>query len=55
MSTTMARTLSRRHLVATLRSVQARIRWFTFRTTLGATNPETYADESSPYRKRRSH
>ena len=48
----MSKTHAPSNLLRPLRSAQARVRRFAFRTTLGATNPNPYAEGSFPYSKR---
>ena len=48
----MAKTQTKHPILRPFRSAQARVRKFAFRTTMGPTNANPYADESFPYSKR---
>jgi hypothetical protein len=48
----MAKTQSKHPILRPFRSAQARVRRFAFRTTMGPTNANPYADETFPYSKR---
>lgn len=51
-TSTMAKTPTTNPILRPLRSAQARVRKFAFRTTLGPMNANPYADEAFPYSKR---